>query len=73
MKDIPVIDVRGLSCPEPVIITKRYLDNIKTGKVVVLADSGASRDNVTRMAKNNGWQVRIENDGGEYRLEISKE
>lgn len=51
------VDARGLSCPQPVIMT---LDEIKTGQekeIIVLVDTDTSKENVTRAAESQGCQV----------------
>ena len=50
------IDCRRLSCPEPVIRTKRELESSPEG-VCVLLDDGPPRENVSRFARNRGYQV----------------
>ena len=41
----------GLSCPEPVMMTRKALATQKSGTVEVLVDSGTSRDNVRRLRR----------------------
>jgi len=53
---VKTIDCRGLSCPEPVIRTKRELESSPEG-VCVLLDDGPPRENVSRFARNRGYQV----------------
>lgn len=51
------IDARGLSCPQPVLMT---LDEIKAGKadeIIVMLDNDASKENVSRAAVSRGWTV----------------
>jgi tRNA 2-thiouridine synthesizing protein A len=66
-----VIDARGLSCPQPVLLVQKA---IETGEfpIEVLVDSVTSRENVFRMAKHRGFKVAIENDGEEFRINITK-
>lgn len=67
------VDARGLSCPEPVILTKQAMRQEGAASVEVTVDSGASRDNVSRAARISGWTARVvELPGGEYRLELSR-
>ena len=40
------IDARGLPCPQPVIQTKKALEEIESGQVTVLVDSPESCENV---------------------------
>lgn len=52
-----IVDARGLSCPQPVLMT---LDAIKSGndrKLEVIVDNMASRENVIRAAESKGWNV----------------
>jgi len=67
------VDARGLSCPQPVIMT---LDEIKKGKdaeIVILVDTDTSKENVTRAAESQGFQVNdVSPDGEGYRITITK-
>jgi TusA-related sulfurtransferase len=68
-----IIDARGLSCPQPVLMT---LDAIASGtdnELQVLVDNEASRENVTRAAENKGCQVKdIQDEGADTRITILK-
>lgn len=50
------LDVRGLSCPEPVLNLKPLLDRGES-EIKVLCSCGASSDNIRRLAKNSGYSV----------------
>lgn len=68
-----MVDARGLSCPQPVLMT---LDAIKAGgtdQLTVMVDSEASKENVSRAAENKGWEVvSITREGSEYHIAIKK-
>ncbi|OGD14461.1 hypothetical protein A2V47_05070 [Candidatus Atribacteria bacterium RBG_19FT_COMBO_35_14] len=66
------IDVRGLSCPLPVVTVRNKLLEIKKGILEVLIDTGTAKDNITRMAVNADWKVEVKEEGEEYLLIISK-
>ncbi len=66
------IDVRGLSCPLPVVAVRNKLLEMKKGILEVLVDIGTSNDNITRMATNTDWKVEVKEEGEEYLLTISK-
>ena len=66
------LDVRGLSCPLPVVKVKNKLTGLKEGLLEVLIDTGTARDNITRMANNNGWKVEAKARDEEYLLIITK-
>lgn len=67
------LDVRGLTCPEPVLRTKRALDSIDRGSVNVLTADSACRDNVIRFAQNAGYQAAgTTREDGAYLVRIEK-
>ena len=50
----------GLSCPQPVIITKKYLEeNPNADTVSVIVDNQAAYENVSRFLENRGFNVSI--------------
>jgi TusA-related sulfurtransferase len=61
------VDARGLSCPQPVILAQRA---IQEGQfpIHVLVDTVTSRENVRRMALKNGCTVEVLVEGDEFRL-----
>ena len=60
-----IVDARGLSCPQPVIMTRNALR--ESGAVTTIVDNETSRHNVTRMAEKAGCTVRVEErDDGIY-------
>lgn len=68
-----MVDARGLSCPQPVLVAVQAMSAAGSGSVEVLVDSEASRENVARAAASLGWSVAVhELAGGEYRLELRK-
>lgn len=65
------VDARGRSCPEPVLLTKKAVESCPEG-VQVMVDNTTARDNVTRFAKNAGYQVSVEQRGSEYILTLTR-
>lgn len=65
------IDARGLSCPQPVLLTKQALANAPAA-LTVLVDNPTARNNVQRFAQHAGYQVQISEVDGDYQLSISK-
>lgn len=60
MNEIKTVDTRGLSCPQPAMLTRQAIQKLDNGTLEVLVDSGAARENVSRLAKNAGWAVTME-------------
>ena len=55
-----LVDARGLSCPQPVILTKKALE--EGGSVTTVVDNTAALENVSRLAKTLGYEVEVEQD-----------
>jgi tRNA 2-thiouridine synthesizing protein A len=73
MSDPKTIDARGLSCPEPAMMTREALLSIGSGTLIVLTDSYTSRTNVERTGKLAGWTTEITQDADEtYRITFTK-
>ena len=66
------IDARGLSCPQPVVVARKKMDEIGKGTIEVLVDTATSKDNIERMATNQGWQVEVQEKEDEFLLTLTK-
>jgi len=63
------IDVRGFSCPIPVVKTKKALESKPGEPLTVLVETAVSKENVSRLAESKGYAVQVEKVAGEeYRL-----
>ena len=68
-----LIDTRGLSCPQPVLLFLTAVKGNADGPFSVLVDNDASRENVSRAARNHGFSVEAQDEAhGVTRLSISK-
>ena len=65
------VDVRGFSCPIPVVKTKKAIEENPKENITVLVETAVSRENVTRLAKSKGYSIEIEETGEEFRLVLS--
>ncbi len=66
------INARGLSCPQPAILTRAAIEQAGGGEVIVLVDTMTQVDNCRRAAEKLGWQTSYEETGGVYELRFSK-
>ncbi|SHF01875.1 sulfurtransferase-like selenium metabolism protein YedF [Desulforamulus putei] len=66
------INNRGLACPQPVINTKKALEEMEQGTVVSVVDNRVALENVTRFAENAGCKVSVEEKNGEFYITITK-
>jgi len=66
------IDARGLACPQPVIATKKALEGIVSGRVIVRVDNVIAKENVAKFATAHGCGVSITQQDGDFVLKITK-
>jgi selenium metabolism protein YedF len=67
-----VLDCRGLACPQPVVTTKKALDQLNEGELIVIVDNATSSNNVERFAQNQGCSVEVEQRGHDFSVHIWK-
>lgn len=68
-----IVDARRLSCPQPVLLTLSEIKKVKKGEVIILVDTNTSKENVSRAAATQGWNVEVEKVKEEYRLVLRKD
>lgn len=66
------IDCRGLACPQPVINTKKALDDLKEGTIVTIVDNEVAKENVSKLAQKLNAVTKIQERSGEFYISISK-
>ena len=52
-----IVDARGLSCPQPVLLVMSKIKDKAVGKIEVIVDNEVSRENVRRATRAQGWEV----------------
>lgn len=69
-----IIDARGLSCPQPVILTLDNIKKQKNGEMEILVDTETAKENVSRAVSSQGWQIKAVKDDSEgYRIMVTKD
>ena len=69
-----IVNAEGLSCPQPVLMTIDKIKEIKKGEIIVKVDTNTSKENVSRAAESQGWEVvDIQEDETGYQLTLRKE
>ncbi len=69
-----IVDASGLSCPQPVLMTLNKIKALSKGEIRVLVDTDTSKENVSRAAQSQGWEVAdVTELGGGYKILIKKE
>ncbi|WP_425445927.1 sulfurtransferase TusA family protein [Dethiothermospora halolimnae] len=67
-----LVDARGRSCPEPVIMTKNAVENYKGDTIEVMVDTMVAVENIKRFVENKGFKVDVQEREGDYSLAIKK-
>ncbi len=66
-----MIDARRLSCPEPVVLVKKALET-KQAHYEIWVDTAIAMENVSKFGRLNGYEVKITEESGEYKLVFDK-
>ena len=66
-----MLDARGLSCPEPVVMIRKAMMS-KAAEYVMVVDNPTAKENVTRYAEHQGYNVSVAENADEYTLTITK-
>ena len=68
------VDARGLSCPQPVIMTRGKIKDTEGNEITVLVDNETSKENVIRAAEKRGWVcLKVDVDGEDFIIQLKKE
>lgn len=66
------VDATGQVCPTPIIMTKRALKEIDTGKIEVLVDNAISSENIQKMCAELGFPFEVTKEGDVFTISIEK-
>lgn len=67
-----LVDVRGLTCPQPVILTRKALEASRERIVTAVVNSEVVRDNIIKMARSLACEVEVNHKGPDYYIHITK-
>jgi len=56
------IDARGLACPKPVVNTKKELDKLEKGIVIVTVDNSIAKENILKLSSSSNCEAKITKD-----------
>jgi TusA-related sulfurtransferase len=65
-----IVDARGLACPQPVILTRKALQ--ESDAVITIVDNETAKSNVSRMAAKQGCQVDVEEREDGFYVRLTK-
>lgn len=67
-----IIDARGRSCPEPVIMMKTAVDENPKDQFTILVDTHVAVENISRFAKGKGYMVTVDEVNEEFKISLKK-
>ncbi len=67
------VDARGLSCPMPLIQTKKALDSMEEGSVTTIVDNETAKENISKFARSMDYQFSVNKTQGHFTIDIFKE
>ncbi|MCT4594261.1 MAG: sulfurtransferase TusA family protein [Anaeromicrobium sp.] len=65
------VDVRGMSCPQPVLITKNAIKS-NPASIKILVDDNTAKNNVSRFLENSGYKLSIREMDEDYLISAEK-
>jgi TusA-related sulfurtransferase len=66
------VDARGFSCPQPVMMTRKALQEAGADQVIVLVDTMTQVHNCSRAAESLGWEASYEENEGVFKVILRK-
>ncbi len=67
-----MIDARGLSCPQPVLLVQREIKANHPEVLEVMVDHEAAVQNITRFASSQGYEIEKEAADEDTKLTLRK-
>jgi TusA-related sulfurtransferase len=67
-----MIDARGLSCPQPVLMVQQAVKKEAPRRLTVLVDDQCALGNIRRFAASQGYRVEVTETEDEFTLELIK-
>jgi TusA-related sulfurtransferase len=64
------LDARGQACPTPVLRTKQRLETTAPATLTVLVDEPVAVENISRLARNSGYDLTVHAEAGHTRLDL---
>ena len=67
-----MIDARGLSCPQPMLMVQQEVKRSAPSTLTVLVDDQCAVGNIRRFASSQGYTVTVTEHDNEFTLELRK-
>ncbi len=67
-----IVDARGLSCPQPVILTKKAMEGENGDLLTTIVDQTMALENVSKLASSQGYDYEVEEKDNAYYIHMSR-
>ena len=67
-----IIDARGRSCPEPVIMIKSAVDANPNDHFSILVDTNVAVENITRFGQSKNFNVDVDENNEGFKINLTK-
>lgn len=67
-----VVDARGLTCPQPVIMTKKAMGEPGGNDFVTIVNQTVALENVSKLAKSQGYETEVEQKDDDYYIHMTR-
>lgn len=67
------LDLKGKTCPVPVIETKKFIESRSVSEIEVIVDNSTASENVRRFLGSKGYSTTVAQEGDIYRIEGCRE
>ncbi|MDH7478650.1 MAG: sulfurtransferase TusA family protein, partial [Syntrophomonadaceae bacterium] len=66
------VDARRLACPQPVILTKKAMEEGGVYEITTIVDNATALENVKKLASSQGYDTEVEERDGEFHIRMSR-
>ncbi|NLB52505.1 MAG: sulfurtransferase-like selenium metabolism protein YedF [Syntrophomonadaceae bacterium] len=68
-----IVDTRGLTCPQPVILTRQALIDKEVDEVITIVDNQTALENISKLASSMNLESSVDEKGGQFYISILKD
>lgn len=67
-----VVDARGLTCPQPVIMTKKAMEEPGGEELTTIVNQTVALENVSKLAQSQGYEFEVKQDDDDYYIHMTR-
>jgi selenium metabolism protein YedF len=67
-----VVDARGLTCPQPVIMTKKAMEEPGSEELTTIVNQKVALENVSKLAQSQGYEFEVKQEDDDYYIHMTR-